>query len=78
MKRRDPSDTVEAVDGEAGADVSERASCGKAENAKLRGDRGSSPSIATRSNDASSCTDTWGDIGGYGCGVWNVVRAGPT
>ena len=50
-------DTVEAVEGEAGADTSEWASCDELQKARLRGDRGSSPSIATSSSDASRCTD---------------------
>ena len=53
---------MEAVEGEAGADVSDWASCDEVENARLREDRGSLPSIAT--SDASSCYDPFG--GGAG------------
>ena len=60
-----PHDTVEAVEGEVGADTFEQPSYDEAEKARLRGDKGSSPSIATNSSDASSCTDAWGDIGEY-------------
>ena len=59
-------------------DPFERASCGESEKFRLRGLRGHSPSIATNSNDASSCMDSWGDSGEFGCGVRNVVRTGPT
>ena len=69
---------MEAVEGEAGADPSERASCDESEKFRLRGVRGDSPSIATSSNDASSWMDAWGDSGEFGCGVRNVVRTGPT
>ena len=81
VKQRDPSvlhDTVEGVEGEAGAESSERAPCDEDEKFSLRGRGGSLPSIATSSSDASSCTDAWGDIGENGWGVRNVVRVGPT
>ena len=81
MWQRDPSvlhDSVDAVEGEAGADPSEQASCDESEKFRLRGVRGCSPSIATSSNDASSRTDAWEDRGEFGCGVRNVVRTGPT
>ena len=45
---------------------------------EFAGGRGASPSIATSSNDASSCRDACGDTGEWGCGVWKVVRAVPT
>ena len=78
----DPSvlhDAVEAVEGEAGLDPSERPPCDEVEKLRLRGrgGGGSSPSIATSSSDASSCTDVWGDRGEKGWGVRNVVRVGP-
>ena len=66
----DPSllhDSVDAVEGEAGADPSKRASCDESKTFRLRGLRGCSPSIATSSNDASSRTDAWGAGGGGGC-----------
>ena len=50
-------DIVEAMEGEAGADPSERASCDESEKFRLQGVRGDSPSIATSSNDASSWMD---------------------
>ena len=83
LKQRNPSvlhDTVEAVEGEAGAESSapERAPCDGVEKLRLRGGGGSSPSIATSSSDTSSCTDALGDIGENGWGVRNVVCAGPT
>ena len=59
VRQRDPSvlhDSMEAVEGEAGTDLSERASCDEAEQFRLRGVRGCSPSIATSSNGASSRT----------------------
>ena len=65
------------MEGEAGADTSERASCDELEKVRLRGDRGSSPSIATSSSDASSCTDG-GDRGEYRWGVRKSVHTGPT
>ena len=80
VKQHDPSvlhDTDEAVEGEVGADSSERTPYDEVEKLRLRGRGGSSPSIAT-SSDASSCTDAWGDMGKKGCGVRNVVRGGPT
>ena len=81
VKQRNPSvlhDTVEAVEGEAGAELSERAPCDEVKKLRLWGEGGSSPSIATSSSDASSCTDAWGDIGENGWGVRNVVHAGLT
>ena len=69
---------MEAVEGEAGADPSKRASCDESKKFRLRGWRGDSPCIATSSNDASSWMDAWGDNGEFGCGVRNVVRTGPT
>ena len=50
-------DSVEAVEGEAGVDPSERVACDESEKFRLRGVRGDSPSIATSSNDASSWAD---------------------
>ena len=71
-------DMVEAVEGEASAETTERVSCDEVEKSSLRGDRGSSPCIATSSNDPSSCTHAWGGIGESGGGVQIVGRAGPT
>ena len=69
---------MEAVEGEAGADPSERVSRDESQKFRLRGVRGDPPSIATSSNDVSSWMDAWGDRGEFGCGIRNVVRTGPT
>ena len=64
VKQRDSSvlhDTVDAAEGGAGPESSERAYFDEAEKARRRGERGSSPSIATSSSDASNCTDANGD-----------------
>ena len=45
-------DTVEAVEGESGADATKRVSCD--ESSKSRGSGAALPSIATSSNDASN------------------------
>ena len=78
--QRDPSvlhDSMDAVEGEAGADPSERASCDESEKFRLRGLRGCSPSIATSSNDASSRTDAWGTEGSSVVGSGTSRAQGP-
>ena len=80
VKQRDPSvlhDTVEAVEGESGMDISERVSCDEVSKSNCWGDGAASPPIATSSSDASSCMDAWGDKGEWGCGVLEVVCTGP-
>ena len=70
---------VEAIEGESGAETSERVSCDEASRFRLsRGEAPPSPSIATNSNNTNSCRDTWDDRGERGGGVRNVVRTGPT
>ena len=81
MKQRNPSvlhDTVEALEGECGTGVAKRDPCDDASKSRAcQGEGGALPSIATSSNNGSSCRDACGDMGDRGWGVRNVVCAVP-